>query len=1669
MSKPVKNLNEKQKKNITIKEEVSMQDVQLSVEEQYKKKTLHQHILDRPGMYIGPIKSDKINMYIYCDEINGIIRKDINIVLGLYKIFDEILVNAADHTTRDKGKCNRIDVYIDSEKGTIEVKNNGTSVPIEFHKDEQMYVPEMIFGNLLTSGNYNDDEERLVGGTNGLGSKCLDVLTKIILIDGSMILAKDVKLGDKLIGDDGLPRTVLRTTTGTGQMYEIIQANGESYTVNDNHTLTLHMPEHKVIFWNNNGYSMLWWNHKEQCLNSKFIKAPMIKKQCQECGIEISSTMKIHYERLHKDKKVPKKVITKAKLEMEEFAKTIPDNNIIDINIQDYMKLNKTTKKRLAGIRGECVQWKKQDVQMDPYVLGLWLGDEHSIETGNTCNEKIDHQIIDYLKDWSVNNDVNIKQLDNHHYSLTSLLNKDSDNSNLLKKQLEKYNLINNKHIPLEYIVNDRETRLKVLAGIIDTNGIVQHDGKGIIITQEMNHEQLVKDIILLSRSLGFYTCSTIKDTTWTWKYEQKTGNAYNINISGDIQNIPTLLPKNKCSSERHDSIKTTGYLTVKDAGIGDYIGFTLDGNQKFVINDFTVTHNCANVYSDWFDIEIQDTIRHKKYYQRFSNNMYNKNPPVITELPKTCTDSYTKFIFLPDYKRFGLNKLTDDHIALFKRRVYDVAGTTSSNVKVYYNNEYIDIKTFEDYIKLFYTDRDENDIKLVYQDFNERWSIGVVYDPSNEFRHMTFVNKISTYDGGTHLNYIIGQIVDKVTNSIVSQAKYKSLKIKPAQVKDNLTVFINTNVENPTFGSQTKDSLKTKASDFKIKCEIDDKFITKICKSGLLDEIVEMAQFKQLAELDKSAKKVTNLKKLIKLEDARFAGSKQGHKCTLILTEGDSAKKFAVDAFDVIGRDYFGVFPLKGKLLNVREATINQLLNNEEIINLMQILGLDRKKTYKNNKGMRYGHILLLTDQDLDGSHIKGLIINFIHTFWPSLVKIDGFIQSIATPIVKIFKKSDPKKIALYTFYTMTEYKKWCEKNTDTKNYEVKYYKGLATSTDKEAIETFNDYENKIINYIWNKEQQGGNRDNEQDEQDELKNIDASDTTSVLTDSNDKNEPSYQAITLAFAKKRSNDRKIWLKEYDPDKIIENSNKNVTFDEFVEYDLKHFSIYDNIRSIPDICDGLKPSQRKILYGAIKRKLENGEIKVAQLSGYISEHTGYHHGEASLQGAIVNMAQDFCGSNNINIFKPNGNFGSRSVGGKDAGSARYIFTQLNKVSKLIFNDKDTPILDHNDDEGDIVEPRVYYPIIPMILVNGSEGIGTGYSTSIPQYNPLDLIKNIKDSLNGKSLEELDELIPWYRGFIGKIEKKPQIKSRDKASYNVYGVATILTENTVRIKELPIGVWTDDYKKFLEAQREDGTFIVDYVNNSSNCKIDILITFANGQLQYLIKNNLIFTRLKLISSISIENMHLYKDNVITKYKSANGILKDYIKIRLDAYESRKTHGIKILANEMQVLKYRKKYIEDILDKRIIIERVTKSKLLEQIVNNEYPELSINLNSNPSYDYLLSLPLTSLTTEKINDFNTEYNEKEKELEIYKNSTIYNLWLEELDEFEKIYSKWLIDMEQTTLDSTNKKTKNSKTKLADNKGKNDEKKTESAKVIVVQDKKAAKNTQSQKKVKKD
>jgi DNA topoisomerase-2 len=295
--------------------------------------------------------------------------------------------------------------------------------------------------------------------------------------------------------------------------------------------------------------------------------------------------------------------------------------------------------------------------------------------------------------------------------------------------------------------------------------------------------------------------------------------------------------------------------------------------------------------------------------------------------------------------------------------------------------------------------------------------------------------------------------------------------------------------------------------------------------------------------------------------------------------------------------RDMFGVFPLRGKLMNVKDSSASKVELAKEIADLKKIIGLESGKKYKDTSTLRYGSIMIMTDQDYDGSHIRGLLINLFHELWHELMTIPGFLTYMATPIVKATKGKQSK-----VFYTQYEYDQW---KGEQKGWTVQYYKGLGTSTRDEAKEYF------------------------------------SKVNAVKFAFDDKSD---EAIDMAFNKKRADDRKAWLQTYDKAVLIPPGN-SIPYPEFINKDLIHFSNYNLERSIPNVMDGLKTSQRKILFSALKRNLKS-EIRVAQFAGYVSEHSGYHHGEASLNDAIVGMAQDFVGSNNINWLVPQGQFGTQ---------------------------------------------------------------------------------------------------------------------------------------------------------------------------------------------------------------------------------------------------------------------------------------------------------------------------------------------------------------------------------------------------------------------------------------
>ena len=948
-----------------------------------------------------------------------------------------------------------------------------------------------------------------------------------------------------------------------------------------------------------------------------------------------------------------------------------------------------------------------------------------------------------------------------------------------------------------------------------------------------------------------------------------------------------------------------------------------------------------ANIFSTIFKLTTVDKVKQKKFFMTFYDNKSRKDKPKIT----SCKSKpFTLIEYIADFKRFNVDGLSDDMVELFKKRAYDIAACSDNKLNVYFNDTKLEVKNFEKYMNLYLDDS----VKPTYEKVNERWEIGCALSPSLSFEQVSFVNGINTLKGGKHVEYIIKQISDKLCDFI---KKKKKVELKNSYIKENLIVFIKSTIDNPKFDSQTKETLASNKSKFGSKCDISTKFIDSLAKCGIVEKAMLLNQAKQDKALSKTdGKKKNRITGIPKLEDANFAGTKKSAMCTLILTEGDSAKSTAMAGLEIIGRDKYGVFPLKGKPINVKdEKNAKKLLENKELANIKKIMGLETNKVYKDTGELRYGAIMILTDQDEDGSHIKGLIFTLFEKLWPCLFKMKGFLNSMLTPIVKAVNKKEVRE-----FYSLKDYEKFSKEFPQlVAKMNVKYYKGLATSTPKEAKEYFRQL--KMVEYT-----------NEEKED-------------------------IEALNLAFGKEKdsADKRKIWLQKYNRDNTLDYTNPTVSMKQFVDEDLIHFSNSDNIRSIPSMVDGLKPGQRKVLFGCFKRNLVN-EIKVAQLAGYVSENSAYHHGEASLAGTIVNLAQTFVGSNNIALLDGVGQFGTRIQGGKDAGQPRYIFTRLSKITNEIFNKMDAPLLNDNYDDGMKVEPEYYVPIMPMILVNGSSGIGTGWSTDIPCFNPSDIKANIKRGLNG---QEMKPMKPWYNGFKGQITK---ISDNSYLTKGIYSI----DKNKLIVNELPVGKWTQKFQDDLENLIAKQKVVRYYNSYCTDVNVKYIIVCDENQLNKLnvYDERLQMTKLEnyfgLYSKISTSNMYLYDRNCkLKKYNNELEILSDYLEVRKDFYKDRIEYIIKTYESELSILTYKMKFIKEFIDGTIKIIRVKKTEIIEQLKTKEYPEID------GSYDYLIKMHIYNLSEDKIDELQKQIDSKNDELVKMKNQTVETFWNTELD----------------------------------------------------------------------
>ena len=921
-----------------------------------------------------------------------------------------------------------------------------------------------------------------------------------------------------------------------------------------------------------------------------------------------------------------------------------------------------------------------------------------------------------------------------------------------------------------------------------------------------------------------------------------------------------------------------------------------------------------TNIYSSSFSIVIKDHETKQTYTQKWSNNMTVCEQPKIKK--HAGATSSVSITFTPDWRRFGMPKMDFAIYKIFQKRVWDANICTTPNCKVKFNGDVLPKQNFDAYAKM------HEGVGEVCSFSNDRWSVCI--GPSeNGLEQVSFVNGICTTKGGTHVDHVASLVAGGIIEEMA-----KKIKLKPQQVKNTFNIFVKATLENPAFSSQVKSECTLKAQDFGSKFEPPKNFIKNVLKSGIQDELLALSKFKEMKELKKTdGARKSKITGIPKLDDANKAGTAQSNKCTLIVTEGDSAKTLAVAGLSVVGRDHYGVFPLRGKCKNVRDVSVSQLTSNQEFNDLKKILGLQQGKEYKDVSELRYGRLMIMTDADNDGSHIKGLILNMIHYFWPSLLKFN-FVVSMVTPIIKASKGSDSK-----SFYTDSAFRTWY--GTGKAGWRIKYYKGLGTSTSAEAREYFKKIQELTVKFDMD----------------------------VMTN---------ESIVLAFDKKKADARKTWLLESTAKDAKElevpyGHVKQLSITDFVHKDLVNFSLADLKRSIAHVADGLKPSQRKVMYSCFQKNLRE-EMKVAQLAAYVAEKSSYHHGEVSLADTIVKLANDYTGSNNINLLEPCGQFGTRLMGGKDASQTRYIFTRLTADARRVFDAKDDAILNYLDDDGRSIEPEFYMPTIPMVLVNGTEGIGTGFSCYVPPFNPKDIKQNILNVISGKAIKRMK---PWFRGFKGRIFEQDDVWVTEGV-WNIIG-------KTIKVSELPPGRWTQDYKEHLDTLVEKKV-ISGFTNNSTTEDVDFVIQEYTGK--DIIKD------LKLQKTLRTTNMHLFHPTRgIHKYTAPELILKDFIELRRDYYVKRKEHLIKVLETKAKMCDYKSRFVTMVINGDIIVFRRKKQELENQL-STLFPRIG------GTYDYLLNIRTVQYTDESVRELLKESKQAKTELEIMTTTTPMSMW---------------------------------------------------------------------------
>jgi len=957
---------------------------------------------------------------------------------------------------------------------------------------------------------------------------------------------------------------------------------------------------------------------------------------------------------------------------------------------------------------------------------------------------------------------------------------------------------------------------------------------------------------------------------------------------------------------------------------------------------------SCCNIWSTLFEIEVEDGQR--SFQQTFRANLTERGAPVIAA---KAGRGRVAVRYVPDYARLGIDLAASAECLeeLLRTRAAEAAVCARLGVALSFNGAKLPCKAAHFAAELF-----GSDSALLTESFG-RSEGGPGLDLTVGARRQSepycgFVNGVRC-DGGTLQAHVFEKLL-RVLADVVKKQKL-DVHLRPQTVKEHLAVLAIARVDKPRFTSQGKEALSTPSKAFGFALEFGDRFALKLAKLPCVEALLKAEVEHQLAL---SLKKVAPTKRgadvAIDKYDPALDCRRTPLECTLILTEGDSAKALATAGIAVVGREKYGIFPLRGKELNVRNCPLARAVANKEIAALLKILNVSPGGGVE---GLRYGSITVMSDQDADGSHICGLILNTIQVFYPRIIEArPDFVRRIVTPLLKATPTGSGP---VQAFFSLQAYDAWAP-SVDLRRFTIKYYKGLGSSTVREAKEIFRDLARHTMAFTWDAR-------------------------------------AADRLQAFFDDKMADERKrILTEEYDPKASVDYAQAQLSVSDFLMQDMVHFSTYSNFRGLPSAIDGLTPARRKALYYFFNHV--KGEVKVSQAAAGVAQKTMYLHGETSIIESIVGLAQEIVGTNNVALLLPIGQFGSRLDKPSVHAAPRYIFTALSNIARALFPPEDDAVLERRVEEGERIEPVHYVPVVPLILINGATGIGTGFATNVPCHALPSVVECCRAALAGRAAPEPE---PHYEGFAGRLEVTPR-------SVVTHGAFRRLGPSSILVTELPVGRWTDPFLKDLKEGEKMKYPVAGVVNQSTEARVNIEVHFVNP-IEAVADEDLA-KALRLSSSEACSHMYLFDAAYkLRLFETYDAIVQEHARERLRVNERRKAALLQDLQRRRDRAEVRARFIELVITGALKLTGLRRAALEAELRDvHGLPPLP-DAAGELGYDAVLKLDFASCTAEHIEKLQRERAALAASLAELEAKTPASMWSEDLDRLLEAHAEYL------------------------------------------------------------